>query len=221
MCSAAVIQLPLTQIILSRYSGRLLNNLSKVFCAMFLDSTIAKSLCLSRTKTTYFATHGIAPQSQHLLLEQLRKLRIFEENWGKFPLRISSLNVTKFAVSCGFGHIYWKNPWCKNSFFVQCEFKRIRDQSFLNESNDIDPYNLNVVQEHLWVAASVHSRLKSAFEKNWWKVREGFWGAFQFLHDTSAWREDYVFLIGWKQLSFFFCVTQYSMDMLKLKLIVS
>ena len=28
----------------------------------------------------------------------------------KFPLRISSVNVTKSWVSCGFGHIYWRNP---------------------------------------------------------------------------------------------------------------
>ena len=26
------------------------------------------------------------------------------------PLRISSVNVAKSAVSCGFGHIYWRNP---------------------------------------------------------------------------------------------------------------
>ena len=25
-------------------------------------------------------------------------------------LRISTVNVTKSAVSCGFGHIYWRNP---------------------------------------------------------------------------------------------------------------
>ena len=25
------------------------------------------------------------------------------------PLRISSVNVTKFAGNCGFGHIYWRN----------------------------------------------------------------------------------------------------------------
>ena len=34
-----------------------------------------------------------------------------------FPLRISSINVTKSAVSCGFGHIYL-NPQWKTSFFV-------------------------------------------------------------------------------------------------------
>ena len=37
-----------------------------------------------------------------------------------FPLRISSVNVTKSAVSCGFGHIYWRNPKWKTSFFVKC-----------------------------------------------------------------------------------------------------
>ena len=31
------------------------------------------------------------------------------KKWS-FPLRISSVNVTKSAVSCGFGHIHWRNP---------------------------------------------------------------------------------------------------------------
>ena len=31
------------------------------------------------------------------------------KKWS-FPLRIYSVNVTKSAVSCGFSHIYWKNP---------------------------------------------------------------------------------------------------------------
>ena len=30
----------------------------------------------------------------------------------------TAVNVTKSAVSCGFGHIYWGNPWWKTSFFV-------------------------------------------------------------------------------------------------------
>ena len=36
-----------------------------------------------------------------------------------FSLRISSVNVTKSAGKCGFGHIYWINPKLKNSFFVE------------------------------------------------------------------------------------------------------
>ena len=31
------------------------------------------------------------------------------KKWS-FPLRISSINVTKFAEKCGFSHIYWGNP---------------------------------------------------------------------------------------------------------------
>ena len=40
------------------------------------------------------------------------------KKWS-FPLRISSVNVTKSAGNCGFGHIYWRNPYWKTSFFVQ------------------------------------------------------------------------------------------------------
>ena len=31
------------------------------------------------------------------------------QKWS-FPLKISSVNVTKSAENCGFGHIYWRNP---------------------------------------------------------------------------------------------------------------
>ena len=31
------------------------------------------------------------------------------KKWS-FPLRISPVSVTKSAIFCGFGHIYWKNP---------------------------------------------------------------------------------------------------------------
>ena len=42
------------------------------------------------------------------------------EKWS-FLLKISSVYVTKFAISCGFGHIYWRNCQWKTLFFVQCE----------------------------------------------------------------------------------------------------
>ena len=42
-------------------------------------------------------------QPSHLIRLSLHK------KWS-FPLRISSVNVTKCAVSCGMGHIYWRNP---------------------------------------------------------------------------------------------------------------
>ena len=40
------------------------------------------------------------------------------KKWS-FPVRISSVNVTKYAVSYGFGHIYWRNAKWKTSSFVQ------------------------------------------------------------------------------------------------------
>ena len=45
-----------------------------------------------------------------------------------FPLRISSVNVTKSAENCGFGHIYWRNLNGKLHFLcsVICWFQIIR-----------------------------------------------------------------------------------------------
>ena len=43
------------------------------------------------------------------------------KKWS-FPLRIFLVNMTKSAVSCGFGHIYWRSPQWKTSIFVQCNF---------------------------------------------------------------------------------------------------
>ena len=42
-----------------------------------------------------------------------------------FPLRIFLVNVTKYAVSCGFGHIYWRNTWWKTSFFYAVKVTQI------------------------------------------------------------------------------------------------
>ena len=40
-----------------------------------------------------------------------------------FALRISSVNVTKFAVFCGFGHIYWRNPQWKSSLLYSISIR--------------------------------------------------------------------------------------------------
>ena len=46
-------------------------------------------------------------------------LAALHKKWS-FPLRIFPVNVIKSAGNCGLGHIYWRNPWWKTSFFVQC-----------------------------------------------------------------------------------------------------
>ena len=43
-------------------------------------------------------------EARHFSLED----KTLHKKWS-FPLLISSVNVTKSAVSCGFGHIYWRN----------------------------------------------------------------------------------------------------------------
>ena len=52
------------------------------------------------------------------------------QKWS-FQLRISSVNMTKFAVSSGVGHIYWGNRQWKTSFFVQCNFVIMCSESAL------------------------------------------------------------------------------------------
>ena len=42
---------------------------------------------------------------------------ITAQKWS-FPLRISSVSVTKSAGNCGFGHIYWRNVQWKTLFCV-------------------------------------------------------------------------------------------------------
>ena len=46
----------------------------------------------------------------------LLPLIIVHKEWS-FQLRISSVNLAKSAVSCGFHHICWRNPQWKTSFF--------------------------------------------------------------------------------------------------------
>ena len=36
-------------------------------------------------------------------------IKTLHKKWS-FSLRISSVNATKSAGNCGFGHIYWRNP---------------------------------------------------------------------------------------------------------------
>ena len=70
------------------------------------------------------------------------------KKWS-FPLRIFLVNVTKCAVSCGFGHIYCRNTWWKTSFFVQCnldnDFRAIFNVLFQAYSEIFREYS----REHL------------------------------------------------------------------------
>ena len=54
----------------------------------------------------------------HFFESWVIKYYTLHEKW-RFSLIISSVNLTKSAVSCGFCHIYWRNPWWEISFLVQ------------------------------------------------------------------------------------------------------
>ena len=58
------------------------------------------------------------------------------KKWS-FPLRISSVNVTKSAGNCAFGHVYWRNPYWKTSFFVQWPLGDCFCSSFINNGSFI------------------------------------------------------------------------------------
>ena len=81
--------------------------------------------------------------------------QILNKKWN-FPLRISSVNVTKSAVSCGFDHIYWRNSQWKTSFFVQWKISNTcfqqslcLDYSNLQERRNISKLYM-IVREHIF-----------------------------------------------------------------------
>ena len=53
------------------------------------------------------------------IVQQNRRPSSSSRKKWSFPLRISSVNVTKSSGNCGSGHIYWRNPLWKTSFSVQ------------------------------------------------------------------------------------------------------
>ena len=76
--------------------------------------------CFKRVKVV-ISVSQTCTLSRLATLEQKINSITLRKKWS-FPLSISSVNVTKSAGICGFGHIYWRNPSWKTSFFVQCYF---------------------------------------------------------------------------------------------------
>ena len=52
--------------------------------------------------------------------EHLRKAASKLAKRMQLSIQYMLVLLTKCAVSCGFGHIYWRNTEWKTSFFVQC-----------------------------------------------------------------------------------------------------
>ena len=93
-----------------------------------------------------------------------------------FLFRISSLNLSKSAVSCGFGHICWRNPYWKSSFFVLrlSAISSKYDFCIRNISNDIylNSISLKVTQALL---------IKNSFNK---RAEHGSWSKYAITSQT-------------------------------------
>ena len=68
-------------------------------CTCHKSKTIDNKDILERRLALWRSKKGLVIQIQLTL----------HKKWS-FPIRISSVNVTKSAVSCWFGYIYWRNP---------------------------------------------------------------------------------------------------------------
>ena len=86
---------------------RTLNHLAKWLSVLLrTDSGFEYSCNLPNIFSQNFAVRKSIKRNFIMLMAGIQSLH---KKWS-FPLRISSVNVTKSAVSCGFGHIYCKNP---------------------------------------------------------------------------------------------------------------
>ena len=98
-----------------------------VFCFFFelwtnfsVDSLIWVEIISSNDSLTVLLS-VILSESSYLtillsLFKQASTLYTLHKKWS-FPLRITSVNVTKSVGNCVFGHIYWRNRYWK-TFFV-------------------------------------------------------------------------------------------------------
>ena len=72
-----------------------------------------------RNTLVFLCFQGLYEEVNAMKLVDYFSSLTLHQKWS-FSLRISSVNMAKSAVSCGFCHSYWRNPWWKTSFFLQC-----------------------------------------------------------------------------------------------------
>ena len=78
-------------VVLNYFSYLKYFELFKIIFNLIFLSLIKLRVCIALLKKLCYCSYG----SLH-------------KKWS-FPLRVSSVNVTKFAGNCRFGHIYWRN----------------------------------------------------------------------------------------------------------------
>ena len=90
---------------------------------MYMFSLLPAERCLSNNNEK---SHNKKPNTAFVIC----LLLLYVLHKKSFPLTSFSVNVTKSAVSCGFGHIYWRNPLWKTfldqSWFSACRYISIK-----------------------------------------------------------------------------------------------
>ena len=97
---------------------------SKYLCLKFKVKHFWRNLTFNLWFPKYWKWEII---SYHKVEYYVTDIHWLHKKW-RFPFRISSVNVTKFAAFYGFGHIDWRTPQWKTSFFVQwCLLRRFEE----------------------------------------------------------------------------------------------
>ena len=90
-----------------------------------------------------------------------------------FPLRISSVNVTKSEGNCRFSHIYWRNPYWKTSLSVQWQLPGC---CFSDDICFIHSYRDFVVYNTLFVGTFRSSQQRCSIKKVFIKILQNLQG---------------------------------------------
>ena len=92
---------------------------STTFCVEFVQKMFVP-ICLKNSTNVALSSCNFIGLQFLKCVTWRSLLQSYTAQKMKYSVRISLVNVTKFAVSCRFGHIYWRNPEWKTSFRVQC-----------------------------------------------------------------------------------------------------
>ena len=94
---------------LQNTSGRLL---LAIVCTKWIYHTTAFTLRYEKSHSSYIKAKFLTKSHCYCQVYTSQKM--------KFSIKDFFCKCDQVAVSCGFGHIYCRNPWWKTSFFVQC-----------------------------------------------------------------------------------------------------
>ena len=182
---------------------------------MFADSSIALNFAISEDKIRYIVNYGIAPYFKGLLIDEIKKSLChsisFDESMNSKTQECQLDLVIRFwdEVNNQVKNRYWDSDFIGHSTAADIlkHFKGGTEK--LDDSKMMDGPATNWKFLSLLVADrdleqlpklvnigscslhTIHGAFKTGAESTNWNVKATLKGAFQFLHDTPARRDDY------------------------------